>query len=248
MGGKACQKILDRAHHSVVSFYRALNFRRMGASSWFGISTNLNHKCYNVAAMDDFNPPMKAPESDDDELPRLHSATITLSDAECVRLYQAFKSKKLGAEWRQTDNYRNTLLHQAALCRKPQSTTWLLKNIEEFSLSTRNLAGYTPFEALQDQIDVVRTQGRTVSKRIVVSDTFSGCEPHAVDYLCILLRVTANLGDSNANRLRLKLGCKCGKCIEGFLSPRMKLALLTQAGRVYDALDDHTNERDGCRW
>ncbi|KAL2824397.1 hypothetical protein BDW59DRAFT_147604 [Aspergillus cavernicola] len=60
-----------------------------------------------------------------------------------------------------------------------------------------------------------------------------------------LLDETPSGEDPDFSTSRLKYGCTCGQCTGGYLSPRMKLALLNQAGALYDIL--YSND-DGQSW
>lgn len=46
--------------------------------------------------------------------------------------------------------------------------------------------------------------------------------------------------------LRLKYGFTCGECLEGFISPRMKLTLLVHLEITFDMLNEYIDEGSWC--
>ncbi|EDN90961.1 hypothetical protein SS1G_00361 [Sclerotinia sclerotiorum 1980 UF-70] len=178
----------------------------------------------------------------------LNFAAVTLPDMELVEFYKVYQveDKK---EWKQVDRRNNTLLRITACQFKPQSVKWIMENAKDEQCLTlsRNSKGYTPLEALQDDLNVLRTRRKHGMMTIVIADNFSGFTPDAVLCQFVLLTELMPLEDSNIPLcLRLKYGCTCGECIEGFLSPRMKLALLFQAEMGYEIMDDAL-EMTNCR-
>ena len=73
--------------------------------------------------------------------------------------------------------------------------------------------------------------------RIDISDKFRGFPPDATTCLSLLLNGPTTSTLSSTQSLCLKYGCTCGQCVDGFMSQRMKLALLFQAEVTYDILD-----------
>ena len=263
--------IYQRALLSAVAFYRSLGFRRIGASDFLGFSSDSKHKSHTIAIADDFDLPLKSPEpelsgDDDDEndswfgsqrreqkkleflkqkLP-LHHAALTLTDSECLEFYRATASQD-ETSWIQVDHLQNNVLHVVACQVKPLTTKWLIENFDAGNgLSyARNREGYTPFEALQEYLEIGRTKMEVNLLTIDRSDSFTGFAPEAVDCLS-LLKGPNTQGISTADRQRLTFGCTCGECLEGFMSPRMKLALLFQAETSHDMLDMDID--DGETW
>jgi hypothetical protein len=76
-----------------------------------------------------------------------------------------------------------------------------------------------------------------------ISDDFPGFTPEAIECLAVLRAVK---DPTPAEYARLKFGCTCGSCIDGFLSPRMKFALLCQAEHLHDLLNEEIG--DGNMW
>ncbi|KAF7874923.1 hypothetical protein EAF04_002097 [Stromatinia cepivora] len=263
-----------QAVDSAVSFHRSLGFRRIGASSCFGLSSDPDHESHSLTIKDDYDPPDAVPgpveepekviitmpgEEEDfrmsaygkeleekrlnklkEKLTPLNFAAVTLPDMELVEFYNAYRVED-GKEWKQVDCLNNTLLHITACQFKPQSVKWLIDNTNDEQCLTlaRNLKGYTPLEALQDDLNVLRTQCKRGMMAIVIADKFSGFTPDAILCQFVLLTGLMPLKHSDTPLcLRLKYGCTCGECVGGFISPRMKLALLFQAEREYENMND----------
>ncbi|RDL35002.1 uncharacterized protein BP5553_06933 [Venustampulla echinocandica] len=265
-----------RAREAAVSFYRSLGFRRIGASYCFGLATDPNHKAHKILSVDDFDPAKEQAEEDDpevgdneetnfegffadpgkhskslkllqDRLP-LHHATITLPDSECVKLYKEFnKPGNSGEDWAKVDRYRKNILHVAACELKVKSVQWLLENVDGHQVlsSARNVEGYTPLEALKSHLELKRTIYERGMMTICVSDVFPGFPAEAIGCLAAL---HGNGMGTGIQFLRFKFGCTCGECIDGFLSPRMKFALLCQAEIGHDMLSDDVVNEDGDTW
>ncbi|KAF5879495.1 putative ankyrin repeat family protein [Botrytis fragariae] len=280
------REISSRAFDSAISFHRSLGFRRIGASSCFGLSSDPDHKSHSLAIQDDFDPP-KPPSTPAEEpeaiiitmpgeeesfrtsayqkeleekrlkklkerLTPLNFAAVSLPDIELVKFFKTFHVKD-EKEWKQVDSLNNTLLHITACQFKPQSVQWLMDNVNDKQLtSARNIDGYTPIEALQYKLNVIRTRREHGMMTVVISDNFSGFTSDATSCQFVLLTgsMPTNLSDTQL-LLQLKCGCTCGECIGGFLSPRMKLALLFQAETHYDSLNDSIHMSlgdDGVDW
>ncbi|TGO89247.1 hypothetical protein BPOR_0118g00100 [Botrytis porri] len=282
------REISSRAFDSAISFHRSLGFRRIGASSCFGLSSDPNHKSHSLATQDDFDPPeppstpaeepeamiITMPGEEEsfrtsaygreleekrlkklkEKLAPLHFAAVSLPDVELVKFYKTFHVKD-EKEWKQVDNLNNTLLHITACHFKPQSVQWLMDNMKDKQslTSARNIDGYTPLEALQHELNIIRTRREQQGMMtVVISDNFAGFKPDATNCQFVLLTgsMPTKLSDTQL-LLQLKCGCTYGECIGGFLSPRMKLALLFQAETHYDSLNDSIHMSlgdDGLDW
>ncbi|KUJ15383.1 uncharacterized protein LY89DRAFT_648653 [Mollisia scopiformis] len=261
------RKIYNQACDDAVAFYRTFGFRRIGASSCFGYSFDPAHKSRAIEASADYDPP-EPPEEDlsedeganpfddskqqkkmdrlRDKLP-LHHATLTLPDKECVAFYKGFLDHS-GIEWKQSDRLENNVLHVAACQQKPESVKWIMENANTGTVlsSSRNIHGYTPLEALQDVLEIGRTRKEVRMLTLVVADQFEGFNTDAVDCLSLLTGLDPRTM-SKIQRQRLKFGCTCGECLDGFMSPRMCAALLFQAETTCDMLDmDIGNGPDWC--
>jgi hypothetical protein len=176
----------------------------------------------------------------------LHHAATTLSDLECVEYLQKAATKD-GIDWATVDRTHRTLLHTLARRLKPKSITWLLANVDSAVSwkSARDLHGDSPLDVLKDFLEDLRTKRHWMGN-LHVSDDFRGFSSPAVECLSLLDIPSPSGEDVSLSTSRLTYGCTCGQCIGGFLSPRMRLALLDQAGTVYDFLSDDIN--DGQYW
>ena len=265
------REIRARAYDNAVSFYRSLGFRRIGASSCFGLATDESHPARAILPTDDFDPAEEDPDVDEgpeyesfaewgvdqnhkswrlellkDRLP-LHHATITLSDSECVEFFRAWKSDENPAdEWTKVDRYSNNVLHVAACELKIQTVRWLIDDLGEGQILSlaKNVKGYTPIEELESDLETKRTRRAHGMMTVDISDDFSGFAPEATSCLAAL-RSSGNL--SQIQYARLKFGCTCGLCIDGFLSPRMSLALLCQAEILHDMLNEDVENGETWR-
>lgn len=273
LNGKSKSEV--RAMHShqlnvAVAFFRSLGFRRIGASGCFGLAEDPAHKAHNVSATDDYDPEEAPLDMDDDsdeedgnpftleqrleekmlkrmqiELP-LHHVVTTLSDAECVASFKAHidANDVAEAEWRRVDDSRNNILHIAAIFSKPAIIRWLTENIDKDKTLrlARNIKGHTPLEALQTVLESSRISREYGTMTVCISDKFRGFPQPDVDCLGIL----QGYPDVSGTRaLRLQYGCTCGECLAGFMSPRMKFALLAEAEITHDMLSSGI---DGDYW
>ncbi|KAE9364854.1 hypothetical protein N431DRAFT_111710 [Stipitochalara longipes BDJ] len=253
------------------SFWRSLGFRRIGASSCFGLAKDASHAAHSILPTDDFDPVTEDPEFDEepederfaewdvepakkswrlvllkDRLP-LHHAALTLSDSECVEFFSAFEmSDKLGDEWVKLDRSSKNVLHIAASELKPKSVHWLLASsgYGETLGSARNVDGDTPLEQLEFELEIKRTRRNHGMMAVDISDTFPGFTAEAIECLAALRGIK---NPTPIDTARLKFGCTCSSCIDGFLSPRMKFALLCQAEMRHELLSqDVSNGKMWC--
>ena len=269
---KEQQEIRLNALNGANAFFRSLGFRRIGASYCFGLATDPDHQAHALPSGADFDP--LSEETDTDEPPEgyertyedifgdparsswrlklleerlpLHYAAIILPDNECVEFFKEFKlSEKQIEDWVKVDRFSKNILHIAASETKAQSVRWLLGNVddEQKLSSARDIQGYTPLEGLESELETKRNTTKRGTMTFVISDKFRGHSAEAIECLAALRKV-ANL--STPQYLRLKYGCSCGECIDGFLSPCMKLALLSKAEVLHDILNDGIE--DGKFW
>ena len=194
-----------------VSFYRSLGFRRIGTSHYLALSLDPDHKSHSLAITEDIKPPQDSAEPDlpDDNdsyddwdgnerrnikvlehlktTRPLEHAVATLPDAECLKFFESFTDHS-EVTWTQVDRLENNLLHLLGCKLKLLSLKWVMDkfNQDDRLSSARNLEGYTPFEALQDQLETSRTQRVHGMMTIDVSDQFDGFSPEAVESLFLL--------------------------------------------------------------
>lgn len=203
-------------------------------------------------------------------------ADPSISGAECILKMEVFTVEGHAPLQVYTDENGNTILHVAATGRKVEPISYIMSKIPQL-VEQRNSGGYTPLEALQSSLDQQRTRrlGGGVREVIdVISDNFTGFRQSDIECLAALtgteifdltklsdrdIWAVSSATDEMARRvrevdpirntLRLKYGCTCGKCIGGFLSPRMQFALVTQAEIQHDTLNDYPGpDCSGADW
>lgn len=254
----------------IIDFWRCQGFRRVGASDFFGLATDPNHPADTISSIADFNPADAEPDLDEEppteflapgiaispgpwrlellkeRLP-LHHAIVTLPDDECVQFFNSFKANvdNQSYDWNKVDRHSDNALHIAVQELKAKSLRWLLENVNEDQIlaSRRNVAGYTPQEKLESQLDSIRSTSRLGCMTMDVSREFKGYPPEAIECL-VAFRGLSNL--SKIQHERLKFGCTCSSCIDGFLSPRMKFQLLLKAETAHNLLNEGIE--DGPAW
>ncbi|RSL95006.1 hypothetical protein CEP52_012305 [Fusarium oligoseptatum] len=247
---------VSRPHQMVLAteaaeqFLRSMGFRRVGMSDWFAFTDDPSHPSKKLKTSQElykhriqplrfsvamFFARLRAPEMVDDE---------------CVRLMQTEMRPRMEKEpGTPVDDDWNTTLHLFALRNWPKSIAYASREWYELT-SSRNRAGHTPLEALQNQMEKSRTTRTEGSKTHAVSDDFRGFTPEQIESLAVLQGVTicdldkvskdiiSRVFTTPKNEfqripgaaeiqatLRLKYGCTCGQCLGGFLSPRMQYAL-----------------------
>lgn len=254
-------------HDASVAFFRSIGFRRIGASSYFGLAVDPGHKAHRISINDDFNPPDEEADDEDlearpqaehtvfkDETERsllmellekrlpLHHAALTLPDSECVKHYEeANKLPNAKEEWKKVDKKLNNVLHVASCEYKLKTVEWLLNNanVGQMLSSARNIKGYTALEALQSILEEKRTIIEHRMMTICISDKFPSFPVEAVGCLAALQGIKA---PSRIQSLRLKFGCTCGQCANGYFSARMKEALLCQGEIHHDIMSEYTDD------
>lgn len=170
--------------------------------------------------------------------------------------------------WQTTDQDGNTLLHIFSMSSKPELVRFMISKVPNLMV-VRNKKGHTPLEALQNLLERQRTRWSNGHTSLVISDKFKGFSASSIACLAVLkntdvidlsrlgprdiefvwsatdeqIRRVPELDVSGIQKtLRYKYGCTCEQCIGGFLSPRMKHALLCIADvehdNMYTFMDD----------
>ncbi|TRX96470.1 hypothetical protein FHL15_002742 [Xylaria flabelliformis] len=216
--------------------FRSLGFRRVGTSGWLAFTDNDSHPSRQLDEAHDWDVPEQPKEEPIAPVPiRTILSSLydpSISGAECVcQMEEVFSVEE------------NTPL-------------WVYVNK---IAGKRNADYYTPLEALQSSLELQRTKpyGGGASDRFIgfcqsdiaclaaltgteifdltkLSDRDIWTVSSATDEMVSRIRAV----DTIRNALRLKYGCTCGQCIGGFLSPRMRFALLCQAEIQYDTLSE----------
>lgn len=259
VGKSAEERLMTRARiqSGAIDFWRSCGFRRIGASRCFALSFDLQHQSRALAAASDFDPRRShAKDLEDEELEviyetnrftklkklkmgrlrdalPLHHAALTLTDEELKAFFVTRASDKIG--WHQVTNSEATLLHLTACELKPLSTRWLLENVRRADSwkMARDIDGYTPLEALQENLETMRIRKEYGFLRVLnLSDHFEGNPDTAVSCLSLL----SGQDGWGLNKACLRYGCTCGECAEGFLSARMRRSLVFQGETTYDLM------------
>ncbi|KAL2831656.1 hypothetical protein BJY01DRAFT_254164 [Aspergillus pseudoustus] len=175
-------RIKTKVQGNATKFWRACGFRRIGASNCFAFSFDPHHQSRALASTSDFDPRRSYAKDIEDEetfdpnpsreveelkiqrlrdsLP-LHHAAVTLEDDELKTFFATHLNGN--SVWDRVTTSEATLLHLTARELKPQSTRWLLENVEnaEYWTSARDLNGFSPLEALQEKLETTRKQKKT---------------------------------------------------------------------------------------
>lgn len=185
--------------------------------------------------------------------------------AKCIEeLTKALPEDFEDGQWQIIDREGDTLLHIASKLSKPELVSFLLSRVPRLT-AVRNKKGHTALEALQNYLERWRTRRSVGFATLVTPDEFKGFDASDIECLAALehtaafdlsslsprdIEAASSATDEHIRRappqfdivgiqktLRYKYGCTCGQCIGGFLSPRMKLALLCVAEVEHDNLD-----------
>lgn len=168
-----------------------------------------------------------------------------MSDPECVQHLEAHLAATAvtGNDWQKLNYKHDNILHVAALFGKPLTIRWLIENVDkDESLSqARNLKGYTPLEVIQSALESSRTSIEYGMMTICMSDDFRGFGTSSVSCLSILKKLE---NPTPVQLLRLKYGCTCNTCLDGFMSPRMKFSLHSHAETTHDEMNMDIGEAE----
>jgi len=192
--------------------------------------------------------PIPTPPPRDSAMDSLFVAIETERDEECVeKLKLALDHLPVDdPRYEARDSDGNTVLHAAAINFKPKAVKWIMEK-NALLVGKRNVEQEIPIEALQNRLEFHRTISGSSYLTVIepASDKFKGFSTEMVDCLCILG------GRSNVSEIdfqRLTCGCTCGQCMDGFLSPRMRYAVLCQAEMNYDMMFAENGYMEGSDW
>ncbi|EFQ96928.1 hypothetical protein MGYG_08853 [Nannizzia gypsea CBS 118893] len=234
---------------AAVSFWRSLGFRRIGSSRWLGYSPDQDHPSRSLAPEQDFDLPPFHRTPSTPEIDCLIKSIPTSNDAECLRQLNDIFSNvpSHDARWEATDEAGNTLLHLVLCSFKAQSAQWLMQK-HSCLPSRRNVDGHTPLEVLEASMERRRSVNEYGwDRRADISDQFTGFDNATISCL-VLLRGLAPEQLSEDTLLQLRHGCTCGRCIGGFLSPRMRDILQYTAETTFDFIYTDGDDEDGEAW
>ncbi|MCJ1353111.1 MAG: hypothetical protein MMC33_003096 [Icmadophila ericetorum] len=121
----------------------------------------------------------------------------------------------------------NTIIH-IITPKKVKTLEWVLEKpwLKDLLL-VRNHDLDTPKEKLLSILDFNRTVMESQGMVVGIFDDFKGFRPNSIDRI---FKLRGNAAPTEGEQERAKYGCTCGECIAGFLSPRLALAVATQAG------------------
>jgi GNAT superfamily N-acetyltransferase len=267
-----------REHQAISElFFRSLGFRRVGVSSWFAFVDNPSHPSRQLKASDDWNEPDNSydtaciPQSARQAFASLSNPK--LPGGECVsQLQKDMPADFQDASWSAVDEDGNNILHLAAIHAKLEAIQYILSCRRDLA-SNRNRAGDSPLEALKAKMESIRTRAVHGELTSVCADKFAGFSQRIIACIAALSdseifnldeispdlinEISSAAEEIKRNpkiqlalhSLRLRYGCTCGECIGGFLSPRMRFALLCQAEIQHDLMRESFYEfQDGPDW
>ncbi|KAI0188422.1 hypothetical protein F4808DRAFT_468128, partial [Astrocystis sublimbata] len=226
-------------------FFRSLGFRRVGTSAWLAFTHDEFHPARQLDKAQDWDAPvqMKGEQTTPEPIRAILSSLSdpSISGAECVsKIEEGFAVEENAPLQAYADEIGNTILHVAALGRKAEPISYIMSKVPQLA------------EKREERVVVA-----------VISDSFEGFCQSDIECLAALTGTEifdlAQLSDEDIwevssatdqmasrirdgipirNTLRLKYGCTCGQCIGGFISPKMRFALLTQAEVQHDMLNE----------
>lgn len=212
--------------------FRGLGFRRLGLTQWFCWASDKTHPSHRLAASEDYNPlEPRFPLGSRPRQSPFHEMTVVTPDLQCLEILQ--NAPSLDEELTKIDDEGNTLLHIAAMDRKPYTLDWLLLKSPAQVQSQRNMLGQTPLDALEATLGKERSWGYPFDQYWYNPRNFAGFNDEDVSCLQFL---TDWLDPPFLEIWRMKYGCTCGSCVGGILSARTSLALAETAMSEYHHL------------
>ncbi|OIW24576.1 hypothetical protein CONLIGDRAFT_584115 [Coniochaeta ligniaria NRRL 30616] len=231
-----------------LSFWRSAGFRRIGASSYFAFTDKPDHPSRLLGPAQDWNKPSRSHEihvSADIKALFDKLSDFTIEDVQCVNLLlMGLPNDPKDPKWLSVDERGDTFLHIAAMRFRLGPVRLLLSKAPQVG-ATRNHEGYTALEALRIQLERRRKRVAHGNTVYVMSDQFRGFHNPSIACLAALQNIEAlDLFTLSAQAY----GCTCGRCLGGFLSPRMRFALMCQAEMHFEEFKMFINEIDGSLW
>ena len=219
-----------------IRFWRSLGFRRVGVSGWFAFTDDPDHPSKRLDASQDWDPPNKSRKKEELLPDRITAALQEPADPESydinrnvpaptILLKDLLPDDPENPIWLLTDKHGNTALHLAAELSRADDIKYVLSKKPSLT-NLRNDEGFTPLETLHEALEEKRTGSRRASGE--KADQFRGFSESNIASVGMLTGVEVSDLD-HIDVQRIKYGCICGACIDGFLSPRMHLTLLRHA-------------------
>ncbi|KAK7057664.1 ankyrin repeat family protein [Favolaschia claudopus] len=213
-----------------IAFFRKNHFRRIGRTGFFGFSSRLDHPSRNIPMADDadaldnsFSNTASSPEEQRIQFP-LHSAIVNDKTVNIMSVIQSFYDQD-PASIHKPDNMGATPILVAAGSQNLNAIRKLLEwDISADLENAANSEGVTPLERLADSM----RSGREFAEIFLGWNGYSNDEL-TMQYLLkqgLVQNIDATLPDYIA---KSKYGCTCNQCAGGWLSPRMRFRLDTNA-------------------
>ncbi|KAF7362384.1 Ankyrin repeat family protein [Mycena venus] len=210
-----------------IAFFRKNHFRRIGRTGFFGYSPKSDHPSRSipldgdVGALDDnFSTNSTNPEDQQRQFP-LHSAIVNDKTANVASTIQVAHDRD-PASIHKPDDMGFTPLFVAVANMNLVATQKLLAYDLRADLENAvNAEGVTPLERLEDTM----RSGREFAEMFGV---WKGYSEDELTMQHLLKRAMDQPIDANITDVA-KYGCTCNKCAGGWLSPRMRFRLETDA-------------------
>jgi GNAT superfamily N-acetyltransferase len=239
---------IERKDTQAIKWLRSVGFRRIGSSIWFGAIVGHGAQPGLPTIADDYDPPLISRPNNLVPESILH-AFKTSKDKPRLKALQKHvgPAEPDDERWLATDEAGNTLMHLAALFYAPDCLVWIMGQPGGRRLqNTRNHNHDTPLEALELNLDKYRTRLFTGRFLLPWSDGFHGYPKKAVR--CLVALKGVHLQPQDPGWKRLAGGCTCGECFEGCMSPRMRLALATQAEGLHESYTEQLTDMGPRQW
>ncbi|EDR04255.1 uncharacterized protein LACBIDRAFT_304787 [Laccaria bicolor S238N-H82] len=224
-----------RVQDRQAAFLRKNNFRRIGRTRFFGYSPNPEHPSRLLPAEADadrseneFVPTKPAPADRDDFMRTypLHFAIINLPKQNVASVIEAYHTQDPSTVHKQ-DHNGFTPLYVAAAYANASALKALLKFGAASDLNKHvNKDGMIPLERIEDTMRSTRELAELLMHK------WEGYSRNELKVQLILKREMGISVHGQTDEEYLenrKWGCTCGECDEGWLSPRMRFRLETEA-------------------
>ncbi|KAJ7178749.1 hypothetical protein C8R43DRAFT_871920 [Mycena crocata] len=220
------------AFDEVVTFYRKVGYRRIGATSFFGYAQDPEHPSRKIAHLHDFDPCEKY-LGGPDPIPRFALHDMIFEDkSENIgqRIRDAHAADPASIEQPNTKGFRP--IHVAVKSANlPALRTLIALGLAEESFTSRdNGDHWTPLEACEGDM----RSSREVAEIFKHVGGWEGFEETALWMQAALKRAMGHAMPPTDDEYvaKQKWGCTCGRCIGGWLSPRTLIRLKGESQMV----------------
>nr|GAT49088.1 ankyrin repeat family protein [Mycena chlorophos] len=235
--------IQDRAEFQEIqarqtAFFHKNNFRRVGRTSFLGYSPRSDHPSRRLPIdkdvadiVESFTPPDTATMQ---QVYPLHFAIVKQKGPDIVdAIRSAYNKDPHSIHIRDANGF--TPLHAAAGTKNVAALRKLLEfDVEEDLRNVENANGTTPLELLQLRM----RSDRDFAEMFL--DNWCGYSVEELEAEYLLKRRLGSLLDVSLQKYiaKNKFGCSCGQCVDGWLSPRMRFQLESQAADGRDMMPE----------